>query len=759
MKQKLPVVLCCILFSLNILGSHIVGGELFMTNKNNYKYNIGLKLYFDDIYGEKTILKNEKMIVVNLYRKSDNALMEILQIPESQNYLISYNNPACARGNDVQTRIILYKKDFDLDPEKYNDPAGYYMVWERCCRNENITNLKDPDKQGNIFYLEFPPTIINGVKLTNSSPYFPDIKGDYACVNQPFVFDFGATDADGDQIKYYLSTPFNTATDAPGGIQQLSDGTFILTNINTPAPYEGVKWYPGYGIDNIIPVASASDQIKINEQTGLITFTANLLGLFVFSVKCEEWRGNIKIGEVHRDFQIKVLDCQLNQPPSGFIKNKNVKVADNGLILIKPADPRCFNVYQSDNFTNTDQTNSNLQIKILQTDFDLNLVSLSPLSGTVSLNNDTTISRLCWKNCAKSPPGNPFHVVLVVSDQGCPFPKTDTIRAQFEMDSLPNVPSSISTSLPNNKDSVVAGNTLSFTVSGTDPDFDFISLEAQGRGFNLADYDMNFNAIAGNDSLGSVFNWVPHCEVPINKDLLVDLILKEKRCNDIIFHNKTITLRFKPKPGFNPTISLRDSIGNLHTKKYYVDKYVGDSIHFEIVGKDLDINDPIYIKAIPHGFVLKEAGMLYETPKEGVGIINVPFDWKITCDKLDKVKDNTFIIDFVIEDNSCRPDRFDTLTTTLHIKDYKANYDFLPYNVFTPNGDSSNEYFTMPNLPPDNCQDRFNSIEIYNRWGKEVYKSHDRKFKWRGEDFSSGTYYYAIYYQRRTYRGWVGLLK
>ncbi len=748
-----------LIVTLNSLASHIVGGELFMFYKSDYNYNIGLKLYFDDINGEKDILKNENIIVVNIYRKSDNVLIDTIHIPETQNYLITYNNPVCARVNDIQTRLILYKKDFNFNPDIYNDPGGYYMVWERCCRNKTITNLSIPDKQGNVFYMEFP-AVTKGTKIIDSSPGFADIKGDYACVNQPFLFDFSATDADGDQLKYFINAPLNTASTDPGGVQQKSDGTFFLTNINSPAPYSEVIWANGYDLNHIIQVSSPSQQMEIDEKTGKISFTSNQLGLFVFSIRCEEWRNNVKIGEVHRDFQIKVLDCQLNQPPSGFIKdNKNIKVTKNGLIIIKATDSRCFNVLQSDNFTNTVETTSNLTIKLLQTDFDISWASLSPLSGIVTINNDTTISQLCWRNCAKSPPGHPFHAVLVVSDQGCPFPKTDTIQAQFEMDSLPNIPSVLTTTLPNSKDSVIAGNNLTFNVSGTNPDHDLVTLEALGKGFNLADIGMNFNSVSSTDSLFSVFTWMPDCSVPINKDFLIDFILKEHRCGNVITHVKTVLLKFKPRPGSNPTIALLDSIGNMQTKKYYVEKFIGDSIRFQIVGRDQDNTDPIKIHAIPHDFKLTEEGMQYDNPKVGLGSLKIPFSWKITCDKLDMVKDNNFIIDFVIEDNSCRPERFDTITTTLHIKDHKANYDFIPFNVFTPNGDQWNEYFTMPNLPADNCLDRFDRIEIYNRWGKEVFKSNDRNFKWKGEDFSSGTYYYLIYYKIRKYRGWVGLLK
>jgi len=755
--KKILLFFSFFLLTISSYGTHIVGGELFMINKGGYNYNIGLNLYFDDIHGNPSILTDENKIVVNIYRQGDNQLMDIFEINELKNSLISYNNPACSRGNDLRTRLLFYSGNFYLDPNKYNAPEGYYIVWQRCCRNGGISNLQDPGGQGNTFYLEFPAVISSGNKVTNSSPNFSEIKGDYACINQLFNFDFSATDADGDELRYYLTTPFQGGDrNNPGGVT--TTGTLI--NINQPLPYSLINWAPGYNLNTVIPGSSPSQKMKIDLHSGLLSFTANKLGLFVFAVKCEEWRNGFKIGEVHRDFQIEVLDCQINNPPSGLIKdNSNTKVVNNGLIRVKVKDSRCFNIVLSDDFTYTNQTLSNLKVKILKTNFDLSLVNLNPTSGIVSINSDSLNSKLCWRDCALNPPGQPFQAVLVVTDDGCPFPKTDTIRAQFDFDPKPFDTAKVSTNLPGDTATVIAGNNISFNVSGSDPGKDSISIEAVGRGFNLADVGMNFKPVSGTDNLSTTFQWNPDCSVTINKDYIVDFTLKQKRCGNIYSTTTTSHLLFKPRVSTPPKISILDLPGNNTVK------FIGDSIIFTVEGLNKD-QFPIIIHAIPHDFTFKDAGMVFQSPVSGVAKLDVPFYWKITCDNLNMVKNNNFIIDFVIENNSCQPNRFDTVSATLQIKDHIANYDIQPYNVFTPNGDDKNEYFTMMDhktginlLPVDNCQDQFDRIEIFNRWGKEVFKSNDRNFKWYGENFPASTYYYVIYYKKRKYRGWVGILK
>jgi hypothetical protein len=42
-----------------------------------------------------------------------------------------------------------------------------------------------------------------------------------------------------------------------------------------------------------------------------------------------------------------------------------------------------------------------------------------------------------------------------------------------------------------------------------------------------------------------------------------------------------------------------------------------------------------------------------------------------------------------------------------------------------------------------------------NRWGKAVFSSTDRLFRWDGEEYPPGQYYYLIQYAHRSYKGTV----
>jgi hypothetical protein len=102
--------------------------------------------------------------------------------------------------------------------------------------------------------------------------------------------------------------------------------------------------------------------------------------------------------------------------------------------------------------------------------------------------------------------------------------------------------------------------------------------------------------------------------------------------------------------------------------------------------------------------------------------------------------------------------------------------DFLPPNVFTPNGDGCNDYFALEDievcpfnsnqdsdpdelvsLPPDNCRRKFEAVRIYNRWGKEVFMSNARNFRWYASDIAAGVYYYVVQYSDKEYKGTVSV--
>ncbi|MEQ9404475.1 MAG: gliding motility-associated C-terminal domain-containing protein [Cyclobacteriaceae bacterium] len=74
-------------------------------------------------------------------------------------------------------------------------------------------------------------------------------------------------------------------------------------------------------------------------------------------------------------------------------------------------------------------------------------------------------------------------------------------------------------------------------------------------------------------------------------------------------------------------------------------------------------------------------------------------------------------------------------------------------NVFTPNGDSKNEYFMIDQRLIGS------TIKIYQRTGSLIFESLSYQNDWNGSGFPSGTYFYFIEDDcQNEYKGWVTIL-
>ncbi|HRY98297.1 MAG TPA: gliding motility-associated C-terminal domain-containing protein, partial [Bacteroidales bacterium] len=65
-------------------------------------------------------------------------------------------------------------------------------------------------------------------------------------------------------------------------------------------------------------------------------------------------------------------------------------------------------------------------------------------------------------------------------------------------------------------------------------------------------------------------------------------------------------------------------------------------------------------------------------------------------------------------------------------------------NVFTPNGDNVNDYFTIDKLEPEHYLGR--QLVVFNRWGKKVFESSNYLNQWDGAGAPDGTYFFIFRY-------------
>lgn len=537
--------------------THIVGGDLGMKHLQGNTYQVQFNLYFDIINGDP-ILK-DPMISVVIFTKGSNIKMDTVNLPKLFEKELDYKNPTCDGNFKLRTLHIYYAQNFTFDMARYVHQDGYYMVWQRCCRNAAITNIINPVQAGTTFYTELPLfASITG----NSTPIFSVPKAEYLCFGKPAEIDFGATDVDGDELRYYLDTPIS-----------MVDGTSLLS---APAPYPLVTWVTGYTANSAIPhnASFPIHQLTANENTGKLTITPSKLGLYVLSLRCEEYRNGIKIGQVIRDFQFLVIDCPADVPPSLRLKTSpqgaQATYYQEGTDIYLTQEA-CFDLEATDmNFP------EKLEFELSARNFvRTNQVTLSPTIAYTTTSSNTVTVKLCWNKCAFSTKigtneWEPFIFDLLVKDQSCPLPARDTITVRLinVNDTIPATyacSAPIDTSLQYNYTMTrYANEAFAFNLESLDKNGDLLELSMQGRGFNPTALGMKFTPTNGAGGASGSFYWIKDCKgiTKAEQEFILDFKLKEHSKCGIIEKTKSVKLllldrgvdfdKFLPPNAFSP---------------------------------------------------------------------------------------------------------------------------------------------------------------------------------------------------------------
>ena len=410
-----------------LFATHIVGGEPQLLHLSDNQYRVGLVLYFDDINGERDAFDFE--IKLHAYSKRTNEKVETFRIALKENGIIPFSQPDCAKSQ-IRVRRMYYWTDKTLKVEDYTDSEGYYLVWERCCRNATIDNVNEPDKIGQAFYMEFPALqTTDGTEFRNSTPSLFNAFADYPCVNQPFYMDFGSTDPDGDSLAYRLVTPLKGFS---------SEDLLGLIPDPKPGPYPEIEFVNGISVANMIP---GNPALQINAQTGLISATPSMAGLFVFAVACDEFRDGIKIGEVRKEFQLLVLDCPPADPPTVLFKpeNTNKYYTLGDTLKFDLDESTCGDIEIRDINPNTE-----IILKIGSQNFTLSGDTTLTKTGNISGQGDVLIFNVCFPVCPNSESNEPFIFDFFVQDNTCSTPLSDTLQVLAE-----NFATQVEFSIPN----------------------------------------------------------------------------------------------------------------------------------------------------------------------------------------------------------------------------------------------------------------------------------------------------------------------
>lgn len=583
--------------------THLVGGEFQLSHTAGPAYQLTLNLYFDNVNGNRGAI--EPFAPVFIFEKASNRLITTLHLPMKNQAPVAYTALACTNPS-LSTDKITYTASIVLSPQIYNHPGGYYATWERCCRNNVISNIVLPENAGQVFYMEFPPVVANGQAFINSSPQlFPPLS-DYACLEDLFYYDFGGQDPDGDSLVYEMVTPLNgnTTAAAPTPMRPL------------PAPYAPVSWAAGLGAANQIP---GSPTVSIDANTGRLTLRPSRLGLFVFGVRCSEYRNRVKIGEIRRDFQLMVLNCPKNETPSIQVRQagKTSRYREGEVIEVSAGDTRCLELFVSDV-----EANAVLSLEAKPVNFPLTDQIINIRSGIVNTNGgrDTLKTSACFPACLNSA-GKTYLMDFIVSDNGCSLPKQDTVRVAFRIAPVANQEPIISTTAPARVLTPKQNEILAFDVLGQDADQDLVALSVSGQNFSLAGQSISFPATSGLGRASGRFTWNIDCKTRSQPSYTLMFTATTLNCGQAL--TKTIPVEVRPQhQDLPPAIATTAPARVLRPK-------LGEKIEFDVTGTDAD-QDPVSLALTATNF--DRAGQSLTFPAaSGPGRASSRFSWTMDC--------------------------------------------------------------------------------------------------------------------------------
>ncbi len=377
-----------------------------------YRYEITFRTYTNCDSTSNYQNGPQGSLTIGIYKETanpndDKPLYTTLFMPLVDTNLITpETTDSCSVGSWICIHEGVYRAEVDLEIMPNNQFSnGYWLYYDRCCRNFSIINLLNPGTQGMVFSAFIPPPITD-----NSSPVFTDLPLPYICVNDTVGILNTAVDPDGDQLVFSFVDPYrgysSTTNPAPTPpdplIWPIPTVTWLNINYNMNAPF------------------GPSGYAYINGSTGYSEYFSPNIGNHVVAVEIKEYRNNNLVGITRRDMQLLVMNCPNNPNPIfDYFSQQPTYSLEEG-------DSICFDIQFHDSMGDSLWLTANGQI------FDTNFVNPAATIDTNQQGDSIVIAHFCWNTACGQGQVLPYLFTVNVTDNGCP-PKTTPIVFSVEV--------------------------------------------------------------------------------------------------------------------------------------------------------------------------------------------------------------------------------------------------------------------------------------------------------------------------------------
>lgn len=315
----------------SLVAEHLIGGSISYnclgdgTVPGTKNYRILLRVTRDC----SQMSPFDDMIELGIYQSNGNSFSfyRKVQVVKTSERSIPVNKKSCSYLlYSVCVDEALYQIDVDNIPVTIQT---YLFSYQRCCRNMTISNIVNPGRTGTTIALELTS---EAQKTCNQSAFSDQLPPLVVCAGQELNLDLGSTDSEGDSLRYEFCAPLTGG--GPEG--QISAGNPYGCNGVRPDPAQCVPTlkevtYAGTQYNALNPFPS---QIPVQLINGRLTALPNTVGQYVFSLCIKEYRNGKLLSIQRREMQINIAVC--NPPLLATVKADQVI---NKTALINLCDP------------------------------------------------------------------------------------------------------------------------------------------------------------------------------------------------------------------------------------------------------------------------------------------------------------------------------------------------------------------------------------------------------------------------------------
>jgi len=269
--------------------THLIGGEVVYSCLGGNQYEIKVIIYRDCGPTNTNGTGFDGEGIITIYNANNNEVFVLQHGVAEEEFVVDEFTDECLT---LPPDLCVEKGTFTVIANLPNNGQGYKVVYQRCCRNEQVINIDEPQDFGSSLVAIIPP--ISG-PACNNSPSFDSFPPLALCLGSDVSVSQSASDVDGDSLVYSLVSPFHGSSNFD------PTGTY-------PPPYDQLPWADGYSEE--YPMDS-NPVLSIDSNSGLITGTPTQEGFYVIGIKVEEYRNGVYLGEILRDFRFLVVDCEI----------------------------------------------------------------------------------------------------------------------------------------------------------------------------------------------------------------------------------------------------------------------------------------------------------------------------------------------------------------------------------------------------------------------------------------------------------------